>query len=157
MKEKVLVACMALLMSAGLFSCALDSSHSKAEEEAKTRNAEIRQKPPEITLKGPPPGWTEEVLMGLFANGNELSLRVRSGGCTEKDDFWIWCHFDEKSNDGPPHYILTIYRKRRDECKAFLPSGVLIKFHLREELGLPNVFTYSVKNRVGTYSQIGVK
>jgi len=156
-KEKLFVVCMAFLVSGGLFSCALDSSRSRAEGEAKRRNAEIQHKPLEITLKGPPPGWTEEVLMGLFANGNELSLRVRSGGCTEKDDFWIWCRFDEQSSDGPPHYILTVYRKRRDECKAFYPSGVLIKFRLREELGLPNVFTYSVTNRVGTYSQIGAK
>ena len=97
-------------------------------------------------MSGPPPDWTEEVLMGLFANRNELSIRVKTGGGTKKEDFWIWCHYDEKSKDGPPHYVLTIYRTRKDECKEFCPSGVLIKFNLREELGLPYLFRYSVTN-----------
>ena len=87
--------------------------------------------------------------MGLFADRNEPAIRVGSGGCTKKENFWIWCEHDEESKGGPPHYVLTIYRMRKDECKAFYPSGVLIKFNLREELGLPYLFTYSVTNRIG--------
>jgi len=101
-----------------------------------------------IDLTGPAPDWTEEVLMGLFANRNELAVRVGSGGCTQKEDFWIWCHYNEESKERVPHYELTIYRMRKDECKAFHPSGVLLKFNLREELGLPYLFRYSVTNRV---------
>ncbi len=49
-------------------------------EEAERRNVAMEEV--EILLAGPPPDWTEEVLMGLFANRNELAVRVRTGGCT---------------------------------------------------------------------------
>jgi hypothetical protein len=111
----------------------------------------VKEDSPEATtidLTELPPNWTEEVLMGLFANGNEFSIRVKSGGCTKKEDFWIWCVYDEKSKDKLPHYILTIYRMREDQGKALIPSGVIIKYNLKEELGLPYLFTYSVTNKV---------
>ena len=102
-----------------------------------------------IDMSGPSPDWTKEVVMGLFANKNELAIRVRSGGCTTKKDFWIWCTYNEESKKGaPPHYVLTIYRMKKDECKAFHPTGVLIEFNLKKELGLPYLFTYSVTNKV---------
>jgi len=125
-------------------------SNAKVQKEAKKQNVTIVSTPPApvIDLTGPSPDWTKEVLMGLFANKNELSIRVRSGGCTKKKDFWIWCSYDETSKGKVPHYVLTIYRMKKDECKAFTPSGVLIEFNLREKLGLPYLFTYSVTNRV---------
>lgn len=150
MKRKALICCLVIIGLAGLSSCILHSNDTKAQEEVKSRNAAISENDPAgvVDLPGSPPDWTEEVLMGLFANRNDLTIRVKSGGCTKKEDFWIWCSYDEESKSGPPHYVLTIYRKRKDECKAFHPSGVLIKFNLREELGLPYWFTYSVTNRV---------
>lgn len=150
MKRKTLICCLVIIALVGLSSGALYSNYKKAQEEANSKNAAMKENgsAPVIDLTGPPPDWTEEVLMGLFANRNELSIRVGSGGCTKKEDFWIWCHYDEESKSGPPHYVLTIYRMRKDECKAFHPTGVLIKFNLREELGLPDLFTYLVTNRV---------
>lgn len=150
MKKKTIIFCLVIIAWAGLFSCALNSNTKKAQEEAKRKNAAIAEDTPEAVtvMKGPSPDWTEEVVMSLLSNHNELAIRVGTGGCTKKEDFWIWCHFDEESKGGTPHYVLTVYRMRKDECKAFYPSGVLIKFNLREELALPNVFTYTVTNRV---------
>ncbi len=150
MKRQIVVGCLIIIAWAGLSSCALYSNYEMAREEARRKNAAISENDSAlvIDMTAPPPDWTEEVLMGLFANRNELTIRVGSGGCTKKEDFWIWCHYDEESKGGTPHYVLTIYRKRKDACKGFYPSGVLIKFNLREELGLPYLFTYSVTNRV---------
>ena len=150
MKRKMLTCGLVILALAGLSACGLHSNYENALKEAESRNAAIEESgsSPVIDLTGPPPGWTEEVLMGLFANRNDLAIRVESGGCTKKEDFWIWCSYDEESKEESPHYVLTIYRMRKDECKAFHPSGVLVEFNLREELGLPYLFRYSVANRV---------
>jgi len=102
-----------------------------------------------IEMTGPSPEWTEEVLMGLVADRNDLAIRVGSGGCTQKDDFWIWRQIDEESKTGHPHYLLTIYRVRKDECKAIMRNGIEIKYHLKEDLGLPSIFTYTLTNRIG--------
>lgn len=151
MKRKVIVYGLVIIVLAGLSFYILRSNYESAMEETRDGNAAIEENDSAsvIDLTGPPPDWTEEVLMGLFANRNVLAIRVRTGGCTQKEDFWIWCSYDEKSEGGIPHYVLTIYRMRKDECKGFFPSGILIEFNLREKLGLPPyLFTYSVTNRV---------
>lgn len=151
MKKKVFICGLVIIALAGLYSCMLHSNYENALKEANSRNAAMEEtgSVPVIDLTGPPPDWTEEVLMGLFANRNELAIRVGSGGCTKKEDFWIWCHYDEESKSGPPHYVLTIYRMRKDECKAIMRNGIEIKYHLKEDLGLPNIFRYTLTNRIG--------
>lgn len=150
MKRKIFTCGLVIIALAVLSACGLHSNYENALKEAESRNAAIEESGSSSVrgLTDPPPGLTEEVLMGLFANRNDLAIRVASGGCTKKKDFEIWCSYDEESTDGSPHYVLTIYRVRKDECKAFHPSGVLIEFNLREELGLPYLFRYSVANRV---------
>jgi len=152
MKRKIIIYCLFIIALAGLSACGLQSNYKKVQKEAESRNAAVSENDSavELYLAGPAPDWTEEVLMGLFANGNDLTIRVATGGCTKKEDFWIWCTYDEKSKSGTPHYVLTIYRMKKDECKAFHPSGVTIMFNLRKELGLPYLFTYTVTNRVGS-------
>jgi len=149
-KRKIIIYCLVIIALVGFSSGVLCSNYKKAQEDAESRNAAISEKDSVVVvdLTGPSPGWTEEVLMDFFANGNDLTIRVATGGCTKKEDFWIWCTYDEESKSGPPHYVLTIYRMKKDECKAFHPSGVTIMFNLREELGLPDLFTYRVTNRV---------
>ncbi len=88
---------------------------------------------------------TEEVLMGLAADSRTLTVRVESGGCTEKKDFHIAV---QKTEGRALHHVLTIYRIRRDECKAFLMDGVELKFDLNKDLGLSGFYTYSVANKI---------
>ena len=88
---------------------------------------------------------TEEVLMGLAADSKTLTVRVESGGCTEKKDFYIDV---QKTGERALHHVLTIYRIRRDECKAFLMDGVELKFDLNKDLGLSGFYTYSVANKI---------
>ena len=91
------------------------------------------------------PQGIEEVLMGLAADSKTLTVRAESGGCTEKRDFHIAV---QKSGDRALHHVLTIYRIRRDECKAFLLDGVELKFDLNKDLGLSGFYTYSVANKI---------
>ncbi|MDH3349510.1 MAG: hypothetical protein OEM02_15595 [Desulfobulbaceae bacterium] len=150
MKNKLEIYCLIIVTWAGLSSCNLHSNYKLAQEEAKSRNAAIAE---DNSIKGvnaarSSPGGTEEVLMDFVTNRNELVIRVRSGGCTQKDDFILSSYLAEKSNGDYPHYMLTVYRLRKDECKAFHPTGLLIKFNLNKELGFPISSTYSVTNKV---------
>jgi hypothetical protein len=89
---------------------------------------------------------TEEVLMALAADSKTLTIRVESGGCTEKKDFHLAI---QKIEGRVPHHVLTIYRIRRDACKALLMDGVELKFDLSKDLGLSGFYTYSVANTIG--------
>ncbi|MCF6291082.1 MAG: hypothetical protein L3J03_08850 [Desulfobacterales bacterium] len=91
MKGKALIYGLLIIALAGLSSCMLHSSYKSALKEAKNRNAapEETGSAPLIDLTGPPPDWTEEVLLGLFANRNDLAVRVSNGGCTEKEGFRV--------------------------------------------------------------------
>jgi hypothetical protein len=88
---------------------------------------------------------TEEVLMGLAADSKALTIRVESGGCTEKKDFHIAV---QKTGGRALHHVLTIYRTRRDECKALLMDGAELKFDLNKDLGLSGFTTYSIANKI---------
>ena len=151
MKSKTLISGLVIIVLAGLSSCGLHSNYESAFKEASSRNAAMEEpgSTPAVDLTGPPSDWTEEVLISFFADCNDLAIRVGSGGCTKKDDFWIWRQVDEESKAGHPHYLLTIYRVRKDECKAIMRNGIEIKYHLKEDLGLPNLFTYTLTNRIG--------
>ena len=151
MKRKILISGLVIIVLAGLSSCGLHSNYESAFKEASIRNSAMEEtgSTPAVDLTGPPSDWTEEVLIGFFADRNDLAIRVGSGGCTKKDDFWIWRQVGEESKAGHPHYLLTIYRVRKDECKAIMRNGIEIKYHLKEDLGLPNIFTYTLTNRIG--------
>jgi len=151
MKNKLCIFFLIIFIWAGLSSCSLHSNYELAQKEAERRNAAIAEGSSLVAIEmtGPSPEWTEEVLMGLVADRNDLAIRVGSGGCTQKDDFWIWRQIDEESKTGHPHYLLTIYRVRKDECKAIMRNGIEIKYHLKEDLGLPNILTYTLTNRIG--------
>lgn len=152
MKIKKIVFCTIVAAMFGLYGVVLHSNYAHALEDADSENREAQKNAPTAkTDPGDiPEDWTEEVLMEFHADGNELTIRVGSGGCTQKQDFYILCRHDRAASQGEaPHYALTIYRTRLDTCKAIIWDGVEITFQLQQDLGLPEIFTYSVTNKVG--------
>ncbi len=113
MKRKTLICGLVIIALTGLSPCALHSNYESALKEASSGNAVMEKtgSTPAVDLTGPSSDWTEEVLMGLFANRNELAIRVGSGGCTKKEDFRIWCHYDAESKSASPHYVLRVRAK----------------------------------------------
>lgn len=105
-----------------------------------------------LQVTAPPSDGTKELLIAFAANDSELTINVRSGGCTEKEDFRIFCVYDETSTGKTRHYVLTIYRIKKDECKAIVRDGLEIKYDLKGDLDLPDIFTYTVTNRIGASS-----
>lgn len=95
------------------------------------------------------PGQTgEEIFDELLIGTNSIIVKAGSKGCTGKGSFRI----DVKKEPGvskiAPHYVLTINRTIKDECKAIMDEGVLISWDLEKDLGLKGNYTFSVTNMV---------
>lgn len=90
---------------------------------------------------------TEEVLIGIKMNSNDLEFTVASGGCTEKNDFVVEVN---KGATAELPYLLTIRRVKRDDCKGL--DIVVVKFS-QKELGLSGAREIRLVNRIGNTSQ----
>jgi len=97
----------------------------------------------------------EEILEGLVTADRVFTIRVGSNGCTTKESFRVVVEprpgaggVTGAADRGSPHYVITIYRVRIDECKAIVEDGVLITFDLEKDLGIKGPCTYSITNRI---------
>ncbi len=81
----------------------------------------------------------EEPLMGSFVSRHGVHIQVRSGGCTEKNDF----RFEKQVIEG--RHVLSFHRLRPDLCLALFPYGKILTFTF-EELGLLHNDLYSIRN-----------
>ncbi|MDD5168328.1 MAG: hypothetical protein PHN75_05885 [Syntrophales bacterium] len=88
---------------------------------------------------------TEEVLLGVKMTPKDIEFQVKTGGCTEKKDFSIEIN---KGITGNPPYQLTVVRKKKDDCKAFMPEGTIVQFS-KKELGLPDGIKLTITNKFG--------
>jgi len=88
----------------------------------------------------------QEVLLGLNLGPASFTIRAASNGCTFKNSFRVDIRKTEGFSSNVPHYDLTIYRVRADECKMIVYDGVEITFDLAEDLGIIGPCTYSVTN-----------
>ena len=88
------------------------------------------------------------VVKELAIEGAILSFRADSGGCTNAGSFTVDVVKEEPGLGAAPHYRLTIRRVVADDCKAFLPDGVLIEIDMETDLGLAAPFTVLVTNPV---------
>lgn len=92
---------------------------------------------------------TVERLIGFRHTDDKLIIRVKSGGCTQKE------HFKVEINSGftgMSPVFATVYRLTPDHCKANIPNGIEVEFTF-EELGLPDDTDIIVVNPVGKANQ----
>lgn len=87
-----------------------------------------------------------ELLLGLSTDSaaGQVVFEVASSGCTAKEDFR--CEFKENT--------LTIFRIRRDACKA-MPQKTSIAFTL-EELGIPPHQPFVLGNRITVNEMLSI-
>lgn len=90
----------------------------------------------------------EEVLDELLIGTDSIFAKVGSNGCTGKGSFRIDIKKEEGVSSRTPHYVLTINRISKDECKAIVEDGALIFWDLEKDLGLTGNYTFSVTNMV---------
>lgn len=80
----------------------------------------------------PPPRPALEPVLTWYVQGEDLFVRVQSGGCTNKSSF------DPQVYMAPRRWAaeVELVRIAEDYCEAFMPNGVLISW-TRDELGVP--------------------
>jgi hypothetical protein len=72
----------------------------------------------------------------------EITITVRSNGCTERGDFDV-----DVDRDGD-RFNIGFQRERKDNCKALVPEGRRLTWTYGE-LGLPRYATILIINPVG--------
>jgi hypothetical protein len=88
------------------------------------------------------------ILEDASVKDGKLSFRTATGGCTEKGSFKVNVKKEKGISDKVPHYVLSVERTARDDCKAFFPEGVVIEFDLEKDLGLKGNYTLSIANPI---------
>lgn len=86
------------------------------------------------------------LLKGTKIEGPYLTIRVDSGGCTDKKTIEARVRKEKGIVKGYNHYSIAFIRKVPDKCKAFFPDGIDITYNLVEELKLKPPFTISIEN-----------
>lgn len=85
--------------------------------------------------------YMKESTMGYMTRPDAVYFQLTSGGCTHKEDFKV-----EVENQADIKQV-TLYRIRPDDCRAFLPVGVIIPFSYKE-LGLKSGDHFFIGNSV---------
>jgi hypothetical protein len=86
------------------------------------------------------------ILENFSVKDGVVSFRTPTGGCTDKDSFKVSVKREEGISEKIPHYALTIERIKPDDCKAFFPDGVEVKYDLEKDLGLKGAYTIFIAN-----------
>lgn len=86
------------------------------------------------------------LLKGAKIEGPYLTIRVDSGGCTDKNTIEVKVKRERGLVKGHNHYSIAFIRKVPDKCKAFFPDGIEITYDLINELKLKPPFTISIEN-----------
>ncbi|MEF3255565.1 MAG: hypothetical protein K6348_08410, partial [Deferribacterales bacterium] len=91
-----------------------------------------------------------EILKELTISEKTISIRVRSGGCTGKDNIkpYIMTFLDQEKNT--PVCELTFVRTTPDFCKAFFPEGINIVYDIEKDLKIKSPCIIKVTNPVFT-------
>ena len=89
------------------------------------------------------PDVTQEKILGYQPAHTGIYFQVKSGGCTQREDFRV-----QSSKDDNGILQLTLLRVRPDTCHPFLPMGIRFKFTY-EELGMTAGEPFTILNGNG--------
>lgn len=85
----------------------------------------------------------KEALFGYNVTGSGISIRVFTGGCTEKNNFKL------KRQTKPYGLEIEFERVSDDRCKGNFPYGIIIDYSW-EELGIPPNSNFIISNKILT-------
>jgi len=96
------------------------------------------------------------VLKELAIQGGKVTLRVDSGGCTDKSAIRASVQKEKGLTDRVPNYAVTFERVRVDDCKALMFEGVVLEYDIARDLKITGLYTLSVTNWVSPRSEDSV-
>lgn len=85
-----------------------------------------------------------EPLKELSRDAKGVTVRVYTGGCTEKGHF-VWKKTPDQPKGAPAE--LTLYRTTKDNCYANIPEGMVITYDY-QELGVAAKDAFTVGNPI---------
>ncbi|MDD8020798.1 MAG: hypothetical protein PHU81_06405 [Acidobacteriota bacterium] len=88
------------------------------------------------------------ILRGIKAEENRLSIRINTGGCTEKKSIKAEVKKVEGIDPQVPAYEITFIKQTPDNCKGLFPEGVVIEYDLKMDFGFSMPYTITVKNPI---------
>ena len=90
----------------------------------------------------------EEILEELVIKSNTITIGWAAMVARLRIVFGWTLRKKKGSPPLAPHYMITFYRVRPDECKAIVDDGALITYDLKKDFGLSGPYTFTVANRV---------
>lgn len=85
-----------------------------------------------------------EPLKSLARSAKGVSVRVYTGGCTDKSHF-EWTKSQDTANKEPIELVL--HRTKKDNCYAHIPEGIVLDFSY-DELGVAADAVFTIGNPV---------
>lgn len=109
-------------------------------QNAKTSSAKTK----EVVMTDKKTAEVVEPLKELSRDAKGVTVRVYTGGCTEKSHF-VWKKTPDQPKGAPIE--LTLYRTTNDKCYANIPEGMVITYDY-QELGVAAKDTFTVGNPI---------
>lgn len=96
-----------------------------------------------LTVHAADNAGTQEKILGYQPARTGIFFQVKSGGCTQREDFRVLL-----AKDANGILQMTLVRIRPDTCHPFLPMGIRFKFTY-QELGMNAGEAFTVLNSNG--------
>jgi hypothetical protein len=94
---------------------------------------------------------TEEgilVLRSLNIEDHKIKIKANTNGCTDKNSIKTVVKKSTRIDPRVPDYEITFIRENPDNCKAFIPDGVVIEYDLKRDFNIQMPYTLKIENPV---------
>jgi hypothetical protein len=94
---------------------------------------------------------TEEgilVLRSLNIEDHKIKIKANTKGCTDKNSIKTVIKKSTRIDPRVPDYKITFIREKPDNCKAFIPDGVVIEYDLKRDFNIQMPYTLKIENPV---------
>jgi hypothetical protein len=99
---------------------------------------------------------TEEgilVLRSLNIEDHKIKIKVNTNGCTDKNSIKAVVKKSSRIDSRVPDYKITFIREKPDNCKAFIPDGVVIEYDLKRDFNIQMPYTLEIENPVMPFTK----
>lgn len=99
---------------------------------------------------------TEEgilVLRSLNIEDHKIKIKVNANGCTDKNSIKAVVKKSSRIDSRVPDYKITFIREKPDNCKAFIPDGVVIEYDLKRDFNIQMPYTLEIENPVMPFTK----
>ena len=93
------------------------------------------------------------LLRSLSIENHKIKIKVNTNGCTDKNSIKAVVKKSSRIDPKVPDYEITFIREKPDNCKAFLPDGVIIEYDLKRDFNIQMPYTLKVNNPIIPFTE----